>query len=139
MTRRKKPFRIGEKQKAAAVILAEGSYCSIQEAADLMGVHRSTLWRWWQHPEFQRYCERIRRAAVAAAMKEARKETQAVRRELRKKERAFAKQKAQAQQDEYKHWLIEQSVPEEVVQEAVRLLDSASAKPHNKKRATSEA
>ena len=50
----KKPFILGEKQKAAVKMFWLGGY-KIQDVASALGVHRSTLWRWYQHEEMRRY------------------------------------------------------------------------------------
>ena len=42
-------FIVGKKQKKAAKLFAEGK--KTREVAALVGVHRTTLWRWWQHEE----------------------------------------------------------------------------------------
>lgn len=49
-------FVIGEKQKRAVKMLWNDY--KVPEIAAELGVHRATLWRWWQHPEMQRYAEK---------------------------------------------------------------------------------
>ena len=65
---RKRPFVLDDRHKLAAQIFAQGDFGTMQEVASRVGVCRQTLWRWWRNPAFKRYCERVRRAAVAEAM-----------------------------------------------------------------------
>lgn len=50
------PFKIGEKQKKAVKMLWNGY--KVHEIAATLGVHRATLWRWWQHPDMRAYAEK---------------------------------------------------------------------------------
>lgn len=98
---RKRPFVLDDRHKLAAQILAQGDFLTVQEVADRVGVHRSTLWRWLQHREFQQYYNRVRRAAVAKVMPEYRARMKALvrpivremheaeRREMRERERRW--------------------------------------------------
>jgi Helix-turn-helix of insertion element transposase len=53
-------------QKAIAALLR--SSC-LEEAAQLLGIHRATLWRWQQLPKFRRaykeVCQQLRKSNVA--------------------------------------------------------------------------
>lgn len=61
-------FIVGNAQKYAVKLLFQGK--KVREVAAIMGVHRTTLWRWFQHPELQtyaaRYCESERRKIIEA-------------------------------------------------------------------------
>lgn len=48
-------FMISEKQKQAVRMLFEGE--RVGDIAAAVGVHRSTLWRWFRRPEMQRYAQ----------------------------------------------------------------------------------
>lgn len=137
MAKRKKPFVLDERHKLAAEVFAQGDYCGLQEAAALVGVHRSTLWRWWQIPAFRRYCERVRRAAVAEYWKspEVRKEGREMRRELRRKERDLERLNSKKQDAELARWMAAQGLPKNYIEEIV-YGKNASDKHENKKRAT---
>lgn len=50
-------FIVGKKQKKAAKLFAEGK--KTREVAALVGVHRTTLWRWWQHEEMWECSEKV--------------------------------------------------------------------------------
>lgn len=71
-SKQKSQPEIEKKQRAAAKIFADGGYYTLQEVADRVGVHRVTLWRWWQRPEFRQLCEKERRQAVAEVKRQAR-------------------------------------------------------------------
>ena len=83
MMKKKQPFVIGEKQVAAVKMMVDGDY-AIQDIAAILGVHRTTVWRWFQHKEMQKYYDRYeakkckealrqwRQAARRADQKEAR-------------------------------------------------------------------
>lgn len=48
-------YTMGEKQKQAVRLLFEGE--RVGDIAATIGVHRSTLWRWFRRPEMQRYAQ----------------------------------------------------------------------------------
>lgn len=48
-------YTMGEKQKQAVRLLFEGE--RVGDIASAVGVHRSTLWRWFRRPEMQRYAK----------------------------------------------------------------------------------
>ena len=110
---KKKPFVLTEKHKLAAQIFAQGDFVTMQEVADRVGVHRCTLWRWWQHREFQRYCERARRAAVAEVMPEYRAQIKAlvrpIVREMHKAEMREMLEREKKIRAEFKRWTAEHS------------------------------
>lgn len=116
---KKRVFVLDDRHKLAAQIFAQGDFVTMQEVADRVGVHRSTLWRWLQHREFQRYCERARCAAVAEAMKDIEREAREMRREILRKEREWEKQKRREKKAENVRWLIEHGAPEEAIREYV--------------------
>lgn len=116
---KKRAFVLDDRHKLAAQIFAQGDFGTMQEVADRVGVHRSTLWRWLQHREFQRLCERVRCAAVAEAMKDIEREAREMRREILRKEREWEKKKRREKKAEYKRWLIDHGAPEEVIREYV--------------------
>ncbi|MCR4886113.1 MAG: helix-turn-helix domain-containing protein [Clostridiales bacterium] len=55
--KKKRKFLIGEKQQAAVTMLVDGGY-RLQEVAYALGVHRTTVWRWFRHTEMQKYFNR---------------------------------------------------------------------------------
>ena len=69
---KKKPFVIGEKQQAAVKMLIDGDY-KVQEVAAALNVNRSTVWRWFQHPEMRAFCERYYRKRIAAIKRDIRR------------------------------------------------------------------
>lgn len=111
--RRKKPFVLDDRHKLAAQIFAQGDFVTLREVADRVGVHRSTLWRWWQHRDFQRYCERVRRAAVAEVMPEYRAQIKAlvrpIVREMHKAEMRELREREKKILAEFKRWTAEHS------------------------------
>ena len=48
-------FMMGDRQKQAVRMLFEGE--RVGDIAAAVGVHRSTLWRWFRRPEMQRYAK----------------------------------------------------------------------------------
>lgn len=48
-------FMMGDRQKQAVRMLFEGE--RVGDIAAAVGVHRSTLWRWFRRPEMQRYAQ----------------------------------------------------------------------------------
>lgn len=48
-------FMMGSRQKQAVRMLFEGE--RVGDIAAAVGVHRSTLWRWFRRPEMQRYAQ----------------------------------------------------------------------------------
>lgn len=110
---KKKPFVLTEKHKLAAQIFAQGDFVTMQEVADRVGVHRSTLWRWLQNPTFRRYCERVRRAAVAKVMPEYRARMKAlvrpIVREMHEAERREMLEREKKIRAEFKRWTAEHS------------------------------
>ena len=49
-------YQISDKQKKAVRLLWKGH--KVKEIARMLGVHRTTLWRWFQHPEVVAYAQR---------------------------------------------------------------------------------
>lgn len=109
--RREKPFVLTEKHKMTAQIFAQGDFLTLQEVASRVGVCRQTLWRWWQIPAFRRYCERVRRAAVAAVMPEYRARMKAlvrpIVREMHEAERREMREREKKIRAEFKRWTAE--------------------------------
>lgn len=58
-------------------MLVDGEY-PIQEVAATLGVHRTTIWRWFQHKEMQRYYGRYYDKKINAEMREIRREVERV-------------------------------------------------------------
>lgn len=48
-----KRFSVGKREKLAVKLLYNDK--SIPEIAEILGVHRSTVWRWFQHQELVKY------------------------------------------------------------------------------------
>lgn len=115
----KRPFEIQEKMRVAAKIFAEG-FLSLQEVADEVGVHRSTLWRWWQHKEFRQYCEKVRRKVVGDLMREIKKQLRAERMEIEKRIRQMELESEEKQRKEFERWLRKQTLPEEEIERILR-------------------
>lgn len=101
---KKRAFVLDDRHKLAAQIFAQGDFVTMQEVADRVGVHRSTLWRWLQHREFQRYCERARRAAVAEVMPEYRAQIKAL---LRPIVREMHKAEMRELRERERRWIAE--------------------------------
>ena len=53
-------------------MLIDGDY-KVQEVAAALNVNRSTVWRWFQHPEMRAFCERYYRKRIAAAKRDIRR------------------------------------------------------------------
>ena len=49
-------YQISDKQKKAVRLLWKGH--KVKEIARMLNVHRTTLWRWFQHPEVAAYAQR---------------------------------------------------------------------------------
>ena len=49
-------YQISDKQKKAVRLLWKGH--KVKEIARMLNVHRTTLWRWFQHPEIAAYAQR---------------------------------------------------------------------------------
>ena len=56
-------------------MLVDGEY-PVQEVAAILGVHRTTVWRWFQHKEMRRYYERYADKQVNAELRKARRAAQ---------------------------------------------------------------
>lgn len=137
--KKKKPFIPSEKLLKAAKLFAEDEFIEQTEAASMICVNRSTLWRWRQHPEFVRLCDQERKKAlieqkdeIAALFKTWRKEARQRNRELEKKMQEHDRRNARKKREELAQWLREQNAPEDVIEEALNQLKN------KKKRATPE-
>ncbi|MBR4908174.1 MAG: helix-turn-helix domain-containing protein [Acidaminococcaceae bacterium] len=60
-------FLIGEKQKRAATLLWKG--LKTPEIAAVLGIHRSTVWRWFQHEEMREYTQKVFRRNRGRALR----------------------------------------------------------------------
>ena len=111
--------------EAAAEIFADGGYFYLQEVADKVGVHRTTLWRWWQHKEFRQYCERVRRRIVGKCWRQIQKENRAEIRKLQKGMQKYNQEHKEKQErkkrHEYERW-IKANVPAEEQKKALEQL-----------------
>lgn len=65
-------------------MIVDGGY-KIQEVANILGVHRTTIWRWFQHNEMQRYYWRYEEKKIRKEYREIEKEAIAEAEELSKK------------------------------------------------------
>ena len=122
-TKSKRPFKIQEKQVAAAKIFAVGDYFSLQEVADRVGVSRVTLWRWWQRREFRQYCERIRRREVGKILREMRKEFREEKKRLAAFEKRWAKETEQRKKQDFIRWVKKQDMPAAAKAEAIKNIE----------------
>lgn len=69
--RRKRVFKIKKNHRAAVKILIElPPDVTMTEAASRIGVNRTTLWRWFQHPEFVTYYHRCVGCSIARSSRE---------------------------------------------------------------------
>lgn len=66
---------------AAVKMLVDGDY-HLQDVASILGVHRTTVWRWFQHSEMQRYFDRYYEKQMRNVIREARKAEEAKLKEL---------------------------------------------------------
>lgn len=117
--KKKRPFKIQEKQVAAAKIFAEG-FLSLQDVADKVGVHRSTLWRWWQHKEFRQYCDKVRRQIIRELMRENRKQMRAEIKEMTKRTRQTELEDEARQRRDFERWLRQQRLPEDEIERILK-------------------
>lgn len=81
--KKKQPFVVGEKQMAAVKMIVDGGY-KIQDVASILGVHRTTVWRWFQHREMQKYYDRYEKKKYKEVLRKWRLEARKEARDLEK-------------------------------------------------------
>ena len=82
--KKKKTFTVGEKQVAAVKMIVDGDY-KIQEVAYALGVHRTTVWRWFKHKEMERYFWRYEEKQMRKKFREIERQSEKGMEELQKK------------------------------------------------------
>ena len=65
-------------------MIVDGGY-QIQEVASILGVHRTTVWRWFQHKEMQKYYDRYEAKQIRKQFREIGRETRKEMEELQRK------------------------------------------------------
>lgn len=117
---KKKLLCIGEQQAAAAVLFAQGECATLQEVAQKVGVHRSTLWRWRQDKAFLAYCEKVRRELIRELKKEWKKQDRAERREMEKRFRIIDTEKQAEQMANLIKYMKQQNAPSEEIEAVIK-------------------
>ena len=112
--KKKKPFQIGEKQNLAATLFWEGH--TVQEVADRVGVHRTTIWRWYQHKEMIAHQEKVNRRGLAEWWKKTRKEWREQEKEY---QRRLALLSQEGQREVFLQWARRENLPPQAVAEAL--------------------
>ena len=63
-------------------MLVDGGYL-LQDVASILGVHRTTVWRWFQHSEMRKYFDRYYEKQMRDVIREAKKQEEARMKEIR--------------------------------------------------------
>lgn len=110
-----------------ARLLAERKCYTKQEVAAMAGISRTTLWRWLQHKEYRRYCDRIYDQVLDEftndIMEELKQKDREYKKRLRAMERKLENEKFAAEYKKLDNWLRKNHCPDNERKQALKVFE----------------